>query len=281
MKAGEPRRVTSPRNGLFWDQRALLSWLLRGGGCSTYLPACLPTCPTCLVDDDEAFPCPSRAIVSEALRDAPQLRPLGYHEQRPRPHALAAPGGLEHDVDPDLPVALPALPGLELVVAQRPRPRHVEAVGVGGTAVLDVEARGEHAEVPGAEGRVGDGGARAVLVQDGGDEPAVHDERPAGGVGAEVDDVDDLGRVGGGAAGRVVVEDVLVGADARGAAEGARGDAARAQGVGDGGVGFVVRPWRAVPSGARWSARVRDEVVKKVEGGGRRGEGGRRGTPAT
>lgn len=91
----------------------------------------------------------------------------------------------------------------------------------------------------------------------------MHDGRPAGGGLAEVDDVDDLGRRGGGGGGggrvgRAVVEDVLEGADALGAAEGARGDAVRARGVGDGGVGFVVCPWwkgATVPS-----ARGTEEV---------------------
>lgn len=68
----------------------------------------------------------------------------------------------------------------------------------------------------------------------------MHDARPANGRGAEVDDIEDgcRGRKRGGR-----VEDVLVGADTAGCAEGPRGDAVGTIGGGEAAVGFVVGPW--------------------------------------
>lgn len=186
---------------------------------------------------------------SKALGDAPQLLTPGYDEQGPAGDAGLAVGGLEDEVDPDLPVALAALGGRELVVAQGAGADDVEGEGSGGAAVLQVEAGREHALAAGAERGLLEGGARAVLVEDGRERAAVHHRGEARDAGAEVDDVDDLGaRVwwggggGGGGLDRAVVEDVLVGAYAGGGAEGPRGEVVRARVGRDRAVGFVVRP---------------------------------------
>lgn len=191
---------------------------------------------------------------SEALGNPPELLAPGYDEQGAAGDAGLAVEGLEEEVDPDLPVALAALGGVELVVAEGAGADDVEGAGGGGPAVLQVEAGREHALAAGAERGLLEGGARAVLVEDGGERAAVHHRGEARDAGAQVDDVDDLGaRVwwgggerGEGGPGRAVVEDVLVGAYAGGAAEGPRGEVVRARVERDRAVGFVVRPCDAV-----------------------------------
>lgn len=179
----------------------------------------------------------TRTHLSELVWKRLQLYALGRDEQRPALHTHPPLDRLDPGVDPDLPRPLAPLPGRERLLGHRVGPHDVEVGRQRGALVRDVQAGRERALAAG--GQVAGGGARAVLVQDGGDEAAVDDARPADGAGPEVDDGDGL-------AGPVVVPDVLVPADAAGPAQGAGREAPRPGGGGGGGAGGVVVPRQAL-----------------------------------
>lgn len=197
----------------------------------------------------------------EVLGHPPQAHRLGRHKQRAALDARLAVDRLDAGVDPDLAAPLAPLLGRQRLLRDRPGAQDVEVGRQRRPLVGDVEVCREQA--PGPSGReVPERRARRVLVQQGGDGPAVDHARPADGPRAEVHHRDDLARRG-------VVEDVLVGADAAGAGQGPRGYALRAGLGGDALVGLVVE---------RGPLRVREEVLHhgQLGGGGAdvAGEGG-------
>lgn len=155
------------------------------------------------------LPPPPKHSPSKPLLHPSQLSPFGNYKQRSPAHTLQPLRRLQPNINPDLARALPPVVGLELLVAPCAGLDHVEPPRERRPQVRQIQVRRQHALAAG--GGLGEGGARRVLVEEGGEQAAVHDARPAGGGEAEEDDVDD-GFVGGGWG----VEDVLVGADAGG-----------------------------------------------------------------
>lgn len=174
--------------------------------------------------------------VSKVLPNGPQVDAGGLDIQRTPLHIDLAIDVLERGPHPHLAVPLPPLRLVELLLGHRPRPDRVEVPRKDHPAVVHLEPRRDDSFLVAAaagEAHVVHGRPRALLVQQGGDQPPVDDERPARGGAADVHHREDFPRGG-------VVEDVLVAADAVGRAERARGEAGGARVGGDGGVGFVV-----------------------------------------
>lgn len=187
----------------------------------------------------------------EVLRHPPQVHRLGRHKQRAALDARIALSRLNSGIHPDLPPPLSPLLRRKPLLGDRPGAQDVEVGRQRRPLVGDVEVRGEQAAAP-AGREVLERRARRVLVQQRRDEPAVGDARPADGARAQPDDRDDLAR-------RAVVEDVLVGADAAGARQRARGYALGARLGRDALVGVVVE---------RGPLRVREEALHHGELGG-------------